>query len=302
MDEKIGFIGLGKMGTNLALNLIREGFNVAVYNRSQDKAEALVKEGAKLLKTPSEAFNFGTMAISMVANDLALEEVVFGPDGLGENIKEGALHLSMSTVSPETNRHLAIFHEEKGAALLACPVFGRPEAAFQKKLWIALSGQNSLKPRALKVLNLLGQKVVDFGEDPGAANVVKLAGNFLISSAIESMSESFSLLKKNQVNLNDFISMMMMGPFACPVYQTYSQIIVDEKFEPPGFTLMNGLKDISLALECAEVSQVPMPLLSLLHNRFLSGMAKGREDMDWSSISLSSFEDAGIPSKQFVYP
>lgn len=294
MSSTIGFIGLGQMGEPMARNLIQAGFRLRVYNRSADKTAALVAAGAAAVARPLDAVEAGGIAVSMVANDEALEAVAFGDGGFGAALGQGGIHISMSTVSPETARRLAALHRSHGSDYLAAPVFGRPEAAAARKLWICASGTQTAKARARPVLEALGQAVYDLGEDPAGANVVKLAGNFLILSAVEAMAEAFTLAQKNGVDPATLAKLFGETLFACPIYQNYGRIIAAQAYEPAGFRLALGMKDIKLVLGAAEASTAPMPIASLLHDRLLSAFAKNRHDLDWTAIALGSKEDAGL--------
>jgi 3-hydroxyisobutyrate dehydrogenase-like beta-hydroxyacid dehydrogenase len=294
MSEQIGFIGLGNMGQPMARNLLNAGFALRVYNRNASKAEPLVAQGTQQVFKPSDVVEPGGIVITMVANDSALESVVLGEDGFLERLGPNGIHLSMSTVSPATARKLADLHAKHGSIYLAAPVFGRPEAAAARKLWICLSGAQPGKERVQPILNVLGQGVFDFGEDPGAANVVKLAGNFLIASAMEAMAEALTLAEKNGIERSKVIDMLGQTSFACPIYQIYGKVLAEEHYTPAGFLLSLGFKDVNLVLQTAESATMPMPFASLLHDRFLTAIAKGRGDMDWSALALGVSEDAGI--------
>jgi 3-hydroxyisobutyrate dehydrogenase-like beta-hydroxyacid dehydrogenase len=222
MSETIGFIGLGNMGQAMASNLLKAGYTLIVYNRTLSKAEALTAKGARLAHNPEEAVPQGGIVITMVANDQALEEIVMS-QGFLERLGQGGIHISMSTVSPETSRKLAKLHRQHGSYYLAAPVFGRPEAAAAQQLWICISGPNNAKEQVQPVLKALGQGIFDFGEDPGAANVVKLCGNFLILSAMEAMAEALTLAEKDGLDrlaVNDMLTHTM---FTAPVYQNYRE-------------------------------------------------------------------------------
>jgi 3-hydroxyisobutyrate dehydrogenase-like beta-hydroxyacid dehydrogenase len=217
-----------------------------------------------------------------------------GEGGILEKLGSGGVHISMSTVSPATAGRLAQQHEQHGSHYLAAPVFGRPEAAAAKKLWICLSGNGAAKERVLPLLNGLGQKVFDFGEQIGAANVVKLTGNFLIVSALEAMAEAFTLAEKNGIERTQVAELFGQTLFACPIYQNYGRAIAQEQYEPAGFKLSLGLKDVDLVLQTAQESQMPMPLASLVHDRLIAAVAKGRGDIDWTGLALGVSEEAGL--------
>jgi 3-hydroxyisobutyrate dehydrogenase-like beta-hydroxyacid dehydrogenase len=290
----IAFIGLGSMGAPMAGNLLASGVPLTVFNRSKARAQPLTAAGAKLADTPAATVVSGGIVVTMVANDAALEEVALGHDGFVDRLGKDGLHISMSTVSPETSRRLADEHARRGSLFLAAPVFGRPEAAAARKLWICQSGAAAAKERARPVLEALGQGIHDFGDDPGAANVVKLSGNFLILSAVEAMAEALALVEKNGVDRNALASFLGQTIFACPTYQNYSRILAERAYEPAGFKLELGMKDVRLVRDVAEHATLPMPLADLLHERLLTSLAKGRAQLDWTAIELLSAEDGGM--------
>lgn len=294
MSEQIGFIGLGNMGQPMASNLLKVGFALRVYNRNVSKTEALVAQGAQRVSQPCEVVEPGGIVVTMVANDNALESVVSGENGIGERLGPDGIHLSMSTVSPATARKLAAIHAKHGSTYLAAPVFGRPDAASAGKLFICLSGAQAGKQRVQPLLHALGQGVYDFGEDAGAANVIKLTGNFLIAAAMEAMAEAFTLAEKNGIERTKVIEMLGQTSFACPIYQNYGKAIAEERYTPAGFWLSLGLKDVNLVLQTAESTQTPMPFASMLHDRFMASVAKGRGEMDWSALAIGVSEDAGL--------
>jgi 3-hydroxyisobutyrate dehydrogenase-like beta-hydroxyacid dehydrogenase len=295
--EPIAFIGLGNMGAPMAHNLLAAGFKVTVFNRTRERAETLASSGAAVAESPRAAVVPGGIVVTMLANDLALQSVVLGEDGFADTLGKDGLHISMSTVSPETSRKLAEEHARRGSHFLAAPVFGRPDVAAAGKLWICQAGPAAAKQRAKPVLEVLGQAIHDFGEEPGAANVVKLSGNFLILSAIEALAEALALAQKNGVDRTALAAFFGQTMFACPVYQNYGRILAAREFEPPGFALKLGMKDMRLVRDAAEAVMVPMPVADLLHARLLSALAKGRGELDWTAIELSTAEDAGIDDK-----
>jgi 3-hydroxyisobutyrate dehydrogenase-like beta-hydroxyacid dehydrogenase len=294
MTKQVGFIGLGNMGRPMVLNLIKAGFEVTVYNRTPEKAKEVVSAGAKLVNNPSEAVEPGGIIITMVANDQALEEVVTGPNGFGKLLGAGGIHLSMSTVSTETSRKLAAYHQQNGSEYVASPVFGRPEAAAAQKLFLLSSGAKKAKERVKPVQEALGQRIFDLGEDPGSANVVKLGGNFMIMAAMEAMAETFNLAEKNGIDRNLAAEVYASTLFNCTVYQGYGKMVAEKRFEPAGFQLSLGLKDCNLVLQEANANQAPMPLANLVHNRLLASSAKGRGSQDWAALTRISLEEAGL--------
>jgi 3-hydroxyisobutyrate dehydrogenase-like beta-hydroxyacid dehydrogenase len=294
MSKTIGFIGLGQMGEPIARNLMRAGFALRVYNRTPDKTAALAAEGASAVARPADAVEPGGIAVSMVANDQALEDVTAGDGGLAAALGENGVHVSMSTVSPAIAHRLTDLHGRLGSAYVAAPVFGRPVAAAARKLWVCAAGAQAAKARVRPVLEAVGQGIYDLGEDPAAANVVKLCGSFLILSAIEAMAETFTLAQKNGIDAGTVAKLFGETIFACPIYQNYGKTIAADAYEPAGFRLALGMKDVKLIVDAAESSAAPMPLASLLHHRVLTAIAKGRHELDWSGIALGSKEDAGL--------
>ena len=293
MPETIGFIGLGAMGGAMAGRLLEAGHRLRVWNRSAGKAEPLLGQGATPAASPAEAAR-GGLVITMLADDQALEAVTLGDAGILAGLGEGGLHVSMSTIAPATARRLAEAHAERGAAYLAAPVFGRPDVAAAGKLWVLASGTDAARERARPLLEAMGQKVFDFGDDPGAANVVKLAGNFLLIAAIEAMAEAFTFGEKNGIERAAMAELFGSTLFACGVYQNYGRAVAAQRPSAGGFRLALALKDVNLALGAAGASAVPMPLASLLRDRMLSALAKGGGDLDVSRLALEVSESAGL--------
>ncbi len=291
MAETLGFIGLGNMGKPIATNLLRAGYELRVYNRTPSKAASLLEQGAALAETPAAVGAPGGIVLTMLADDQAVEEVCYTKPSFVERLGTGGIHISLSTISPATARLLAKHHREYGVDYVASPVFGRPEAAAAAKLFVCVSAPALPKKRAQPILEKIGQGIFDFGEDPGAANVVKLCGNFLVASTIEALAEMMVLAEKNNVSKKAVAE--MIGKFS-PMHKSYADLIAEGKFQPAGFRLALGLKDINLILQTAAASVTPMPLASLMHDRWLASMAKGRENLDWSAIALDAAEQAGI--------
>lgn len=294
MNETIGFIGLGGMGSAMAVNLLKAGFGLRVYNRTPEKARPLVGLGAAQADSPAGMAETGGIVVTMLTNDQAVEEVAFGENGFGDALGEGGIHVSMSTISPETSRRLAERHAALGTHYVAAPVFGKPDDAAAQKLWIATSGPEAAKARIRPLLDAMGQGVHDFGEDAGAANVVKLTGNFLLGAAIEAMGEAFTLAQKNGISRQAVYELFTSTLFACPVYQNYGKLIAAEHYQPIGAVPSLIRKDFGLLLQEAKTSQVPMPLAGLVHDRLTAMVAKGREDRDWAGFAQEVSESAGL--------
>lgn len=294
MNETIGFVGLGGMGSAMAANILKAGFGLRVYNRTPERAGPLVRQGATQADTPAGAAEAGGIVVTMLTNDQAVEEVAFGENGLGEVLGEGGVHVSMSTISPELARRLAERHAALGTQYVAAPVFGKPDAAAAQKLWIATAGPEVAKARVRPLLNAMGQGVYDFGEDTGAANVVKLTGNFLLGAAIEAMGEAFTLAQQSGIDRQAVFALFSETLFNCPVYKNYGKMIAAEHYQPVGAVPSLIRKDFGLVLAEAKTRNVPMPLAGLVHDRLTSMVAKGREDRDWAGFAGEISESAGL--------
>ena len=290
---KVGFIGLGQMGRAMAVNLIKAGHEVTVYNRSRDKAEVLAREGAKVAATVADACG-GEAVFTMLAHDDALSAVVHGNGGVLASVGKGAVHISASTISVAMSERLTKEHAAAGQRFVAAPVFGRPEAAAAAKLFVAAAGAPDAIQSVTPLFDAIGQRTFVLGEEPKAANLVKLSGNFLIASVIESLGEAMALVEKGGVDRHAYLDLLTSTLFNAPVYKTYGGLIADRKFQPAGFTAPLGQKDIRLALAAGEALNVPLPLASLLRDRFLNLLAHGGEELDWSAIGALAAKDAGL--------
>ncbi|MDQ0325650.1 3-hydroxyisobutyrate dehydrogenase-like beta-hydroxyacid dehydrogenase [Rhodopseudomonas julia] len=289
---KIGFIGLGQMGTGMAKNLIAAGHQVKLYNRTRSKAEALAGDGATVAETIADACS-GEAVFTMLPDDRALAGIVDGPDGILENLPKGALHISSSTISVAMAERLAAAHSEKGQAFLAAPVFGRPEMAAAGKLFVVAGGAEAAIETAKPLFDAIGQRTFAISEEPKGASLVKLSGNFLIASVIESLGEAIALVDKGGIDKKAYLELLTSTIFGAPVYKTYGGLIVEENFEPAGFPAPLGKKDVDLAMQAGDALNVPLPIASLLHDRFLRLLAHGGENLDWSAMGALAAKDAG---------
>ncbi len=289
---KVGFIGLGNMGFGMAANLVKAGHEVTVYNRTASKMKALVEQGAHPAAKVTDACR-GEAVITMLADDGAVESIAFGDEGMTGGLGKGAIHISMSTISVALSERLAAAHAEAGQRFVSAPVFGRPEAAAAAKLFIVAAGAPDAVDACLPLFEALGQKTFNFGNNAQAANLVKLSGNFLIASTIEALGEAMALVGKAGINRGQYVDLLTSTLFSAPVYKIYGPLIAEQRFEPAGFAAPLGHKDMRLTLAAAETLRVPMPLASLLRDRFLTLFAHGGEKLDWSAISRLAAEDSG---------
>jgi 3-hydroxyisobutyrate dehydrogenase-like beta-hydroxyacid dehydrogenase len=289
---RLGFIGLGHMGSGMATNLVRAGHEVTVYNRTPEKTAPLVALGAKAAVRLADACR-GDAVITMLADDAAVEGVSLGEPGIVSVLAPGAIHISCSTISVALSRRLAQEHARASQRYVAAPVFGRPDAAAAGKLFVVACGAPDAIEASQPVLDAIGQRTFVMSSEPEAANLVKLSGNFLIAAVIESLGEAMALVGKGGVDLHAYLDFLTSTLFSAPVYRTYGDLIAERRFEPAGFAVPLGHKDIRTALAAAEELRVPMPLASLLRDRFLNLLAHGGDTLDWSAIGQLAAQDAG---------
>jgi 3-hydroxyisobutyrate dehydrogenase-like beta-hydroxyacid dehydrogenase len=289
---KIGFIGLGQMGRAIAERLIKAGHELTVWNRSPTAAQALAQQGAIAAKHPAETMQ-GEVLFSMLANDQAMQEV--GLDAmLLDKAAKGLIHANLATISPAFARALAAAHDSRGLGYVATPVYARPDMVRAGQMVVVAAGPNEDFAKIEPLLAAIGRRTVRLGEEPEKANLFKIAGNFMIMSAVETMGETFALLKKGGVDANLFWETMTEGLFASPIYKNYGKQILTEAYEPAGFYLWLGLKDATLVRDAAKELAVPMPLLDLVRAQYEAAMKKGWREKDWASIAQLSLEKAGL--------
>jgi 3-hydroxyisobutyrate dehydrogenase-like beta-hydroxyacid dehydrogenase len=289
----LGVIGMGRMGSAAARNLLRAGHQVTVWNRARSRAEELRSAGALIAETPAEAC-LGDAVITFLADDSAVEATVFGEDGVVGALAEGGVHISMSTISAAAVTRLYRAHHEAGQRFLAAPVFGRPDTAEAARLLIIVAGDPETIAQCQPVFDALGQRTIAVGTEPVTAAMVKLVGNFLLVSAVESLSEAATLLRKSGVDPQVCLETLINTLFTSPVYQNYAGLILRQQYEP-GFRLELGLKDVGLALAAAESAAAPLPIARLLHDRLEQAIARGHQNRDLAALALLSAEEAGLP-------
>jgi 3-hydroxyisobutyrate dehydrogenase-like beta-hydroxyacid dehydrogenase len=294
---EIGLIGLGNMGSGIAKSLLRAGHQLIVYNRTRSRAEALRSHGATVVDSIAQACR-GEAVLTMLADDAAVESVVFGEGGILASLPRGGLHISLSTISVALSDKLAEEHTKAGQEYVAAPVFGRPEAAEAGKLFVVAAGPKKSIDRSRPLLEALGPKLAVIGEQPSMANTVKLTGNFLIATVLESLGEAIAFTRKSGLDAGAVLDFFTSTLFNAPIYKTYGGLVLEGKHDQVGFALPLGFKDVRLVLQAAEARTVPMPIASLLHDRFLSALARGYENKDWSVLGRVAAEDAGLARAQ----
>jgi 3-hydroxyisobutyrate dehydrogenase-like beta-hydroxyacid dehydrogenase len=293
---KVGFIGLGAMGAAMASNLVAAGHAVTVWNRSQAATEKLASLGAKVASTPDRAAQVEVLH-SMLSNDQAVREI-FIDGGLLDVMSPGTVHVNHATISVALAKQLAEEHAKRGIGYVAAPVFGRPDVAAAGKLNILVAGQASVIEKVKPLLEVLGAKLWPMGDAPERANVVKLAGNFMLVTAIESMAEASVLTRAYGVSTADFLELMTSTLFASPVYQIYGKSMAEQRFTPPGFALPLGLKDVMLAQDAGYAARVSMPLAGVLRDSLLEAIADGAESMDLSALARVSERRANLDRRK----
>jgi 3-hydroxyisobutyrate dehydrogenase-like beta-hydroxyacid dehydrogenase len=290
----VGFLGLGQMGMAMAANLIRAGHQVCVWNRSPGPAQELAALGAKVAAEPAEAAR-GEVLMSMLADDEAHRAVLLR-EGVLDRAARGLIHVNLATVSVALARELARLSQERGITYLAAPVFGRPDVAKAGKLNVVVAGDAAAIERVGPLLSAIGQRTWPLSGPPEQANVVKLAGNFMIASALEMMGEAAALVQAHGVSAGDFLNILSNTLFAAPVYQGYGRLIAEQRYQPAGFRLTLGLKDVRLALEAGETAHVPLPFANVVRDHFLEAIAAGKADLDWSAVAEVPARHAGLKS------
>jgi 3-hydroxyisobutyrate dehydrogenase-like beta-hydroxyacid dehydrogenase len=288
---RVGFIGLGAMGAAMAANLIRGGHRLRVWNRSPAPVAALVEQGAEAASSPEDAAR-AEVLISMLADDGAVRAAIVD-GGVLATPEAGLIHVNMATVSVQFAREMAQLHAERGVGYVAAPVLGRSDVAAAGRLNILAAGPDELIARVQPLLDLIGAKTWGFGDRPEQANAVKLAANFMLASAIEAMAEAATLASGYDVPAPAFLEMVTSTLFAAPAYKGYGALIAEKRYEPVGFKLTLGLKDIRLALEAADRAHVPMPFASVLKDNFLDAVASGDGNRDWAALANVAGRRAG---------
>jgi 3-hydroxyisobutyrate dehydrogenase-like beta-hydroxyacid dehydrogenase len=285
---KVGFIGLGQMGHAMAGNLLKAGHELTVWNRSPEKAKDLLGRGARWAESPGHAAD-GDVVMTMLADDHALEAVVYGDGGI---LAAPALHVSHSTISVPLAERLARDHGVR-SGFVSAPVFGRPAAAQAAKLFVVTAGQPDLVARCEPLFAAIGQRSFHVGDSPSAANLVKLGGNFMIMAAVEAMAEAMTLVEAGGVERCAMLEVLTGTLFNAPIYHTYGELLVEDRFRPAGFAAPLGLKDMNLADSAATASRVPMPVLGVVRDHLRAAIATEGEDIDWASVALAVRKAAG---------
>jgi 3-hydroxyisobutyrate dehydrogenase-like beta-hydroxyacid dehydrogenase len=294
----IGFIGLGKMGQAIAGHLLASGHRVRVWNRSPEPITALVAKGAEAAAHPADVVRAvggktADFLVSVLANDVAVRSVILD-QGVLEAAPAGLVHVNLATISVAFAQEFAAEHSKRKLDYLAAPVFGRPDVAAEGKLNVVVAGNAAVIERTQPLLSTIGQKTWPVGDRPERANAVKVAGNFMIASAIETMGEAVALTRAYGVGAAQFLEILTGTLFAAPAYKVYGAMIAAEKYQPAGFEIPLALKDIRLALAAADAHSVPLPFASLLRDHLMELIATGGADLDWGALAQLAARRAGL--------
>lgn len=288
---KIGFVGLGHMGSGMASSLLRAGHDLVVFDRTPAKAEALVSRGARIAETARDAAHEVDVLVSMLSDDDAVEAVVLGDRGAITTLERGAIHVSSSTISPAMSKRLARAHADRGQGYVAAPVLGRPEVAARGELVVVAAGASDVVERCAPVLHAIGKEVRVVGEAPEMANVAKLGVNFVLATLLEAIGEAYGLVEGHGIDSGTFLD-VLSSLLKSPVVDAYGAKIAEQSFEPAGFSLELGAKDVRFAVQAGEAQALPMPLASVLRDRFVAAIAEGKGNVDWSAVGRVSTHKA----------
>jgi 3-hydroxyisobutyrate dehydrogenase-like beta-hydroxyacid dehydrogenase len=291
---KIGFIGLGRMGQGIANRVLGGGHDLVVYNRSPAKAADFAKAGARVASSIAGACEGREVVITMLADDSALNEVALSNGGLRDSLPAGAIHMAMGTHGVHAIRSLAAAHVQAKQAFVAAPVLGRPDIAAAGQLGIVAAGPADAVRRCEPLFQVIGRHTFDAGSDPAGATAIKLANNFMIACALESMAEAFSLVRKFGVAPAVLHDVLTNGSFSAPIFKIYGQIMVDEAYDQAGFTAQLALKDANLVLAAADTARVPLPSANVVRDRLLSAIARGDGEKDWAVLAREQARASGL--------
>jgi 3-hydroxyisobutyrate dehydrogenase-like beta-hydroxyacid dehydrogenase len=279
---RVGILGMGSMGRGIALRLLRTGHEVVVWNRTREKAEALAPEGAQVAATAEEVSG-EPLVLSILSDDRAVEEVLLTrPLPFGS----GSVHISSSTISVELAEKLTAMHRSRSETHVGAPVLGRPPMAEAGQLLLLTAGPEPDLEKCRPLFDVIGQGSYVAGREPWQAHFAKLATNFLLASTVEALAEVAALVERGGMDKKTFLELLTTTAFACPVYKIYGDLIANDRFEPAGFRMRLGLKDVELALAAAARVGASLPLAELARDGLQKGVSEGYAELDWAALSL----------------
>lgn len=289
---QVGFIGVGRMGTAMARNLMRADHRVLAWDISQASLDRIKRDGAIIAGSARQAFS-GDAVISMLPNDAAMRATFITGDVLPSG-GNAPIHINMATASAVCAGELAEAHAAKGVPYLSATVYGRPEMAAERNLNILAAGDPALIEKVQPLFDAMGKKTWQLGTDPRNSNIAKIAGNLMVACILEAMGEAAALARAYKMDPNTVLDVVVGSIFDVPIYRIYSKMIANGPFEPPGFDLILGLKDAKLALDAGESVNVPLPFASVLRDNYLDALAHGDGGKDWSAIARVAARRAGL--------
>ncbi|MBX9607748.1 MAG: NAD(P)-dependent oxidoreductase [Gammaproteobacteria bacterium] len=292
---QLGYLGIGLMGEPMVDNLLADGHEVAVWNRSPGKTAGLAARGARVAPSAAAAVQAGGVVLSCLADDAAVE-AVFADGSVLAALGPGGVHVSISTISPECATRLAAAHAAAGVAYVASPIIGRPDAVRARVPSFLTAGDEAAKARVRPVLEKLSRRIFDFGATPSAANVAKINFNFMIATTIEALAESFTVVEKHGIDPAEFHQMVIGTAFGCPIFENYGRQLARHGWNDTGFKLALGLKDVRLAQGAAAAVGARMRLGELLETRYAEAVAHGHGEKDWTAIAIDVRAEAGLES------
>ena len=290
---RVAMVGLGHMGAPIARNLIAAGYEVSIYNRTALRAAPLAELGAVVGDTPAAAAAEASVVITSLFDDASAIETCRRSDGLVAAMKRGAVHVSTTTISPACANELQTMHGEAGQRFVAAPVIGRPPAAEAGALIALVAGAADARADAVPIIRTFASRVIEAGDEPGAACTMKLAVNFFVGAVVDLFGQVFAFADKGQVKA-DATRELLTTMLANPSLADYLARVAERRFTDPGFETVTGLKDMSLVLARAAELQVPLPYASVVRDHLLTAMATGRDTLDWSVMTDVSRQQAGL--------
>lgn len=291
---KVGFIGLGRMGQGMAGRILAAGHDLLVFDPVPGQTKALQDAGATNADSPATACRERDVVISMLPNDTALSATLDGELGLLKKMSPSCVHMAMGTHGVPAVNEAAAAHAAAEQDFVACPVLGRPDLAAEGLLRLVPGGPADAVDKVRPLFDVLGQQTFDVGPEPQAATAVKIANNFVLGCAIETMGEAFSLVEKLGVEPALFFDVMLQGLFGAPAYKIYGKLIVERAWEGHGATALIGLKDADLALEAADAANMPLPSTHIWRDHLLRAIERGEGALDWAVMAREQARASGL--------
>jgi 3-hydroxyisobutyrate dehydrogenase-like beta-hydroxyacid dehydrogenase len=293
---RVGFVGLGRMGSGMAGRILEGGHDLVVYDVIAQNTATAAAAGARVATSLAELCAGRDVVVTMLAEDAAVHAVVFAEGGVRDSLPQGAIHLAMGTYGIGTIRELAAAHAAAGQTLVAAPVLGRPDLAASGQLGIVIAGPADALARCEPLFAVIGRLAFQAGTNPESASAIKLANNLVLLCAIQAMGEAFSLVRKYDVQPQVLYDVMTEGLFSAPAYKVYGKIMVDESYARAGSTIALNLKDANLIIGAGDLARVPLPSGNTFRDRLLSAIAHGDADKDVAALALEQARASGLPS------